>query len=397
MQVVLFDGHEWKDLLPLTYTRPVAELRIGIDTIREKWDNALNITCSILTQPYLQQKYSLPASEAVIAINASFLPNDRLLDNIYKLESGNAILIADKIVAVYLEESQLQDFYERRFDNLNLRSLPVFDWSDSVHIRYPWDLITFNGNVMQSDFARITKGRSSAPISGTNRLLGDNIFAEEGVVAEYATFNTTSGPVYLGKNSEVMEGAMIRGGLALGEGSSIKMGAKLYGPSTFGPHCKIGGEVTNCIFQEYSNKGHDGYLGNSYVGAWCNFGADTNSSNLKNNYKKVSAYSHRLEGPVDTGLQFLGLIMGDHSKTGINTMLNTGTVIGVSSNVFGAGFPSTFIPSFTWGGSENSELYVLEKALEVAQTVMLRRNMVMTDDDRKILTEVFEQTLKYRT
>ncbi len=397
MQVVLFDGPEWKDLLPLTYTRPVAELRIGIDTIREKWNAAFDSSCSVLTQSYLQHKFALPLTGPVTVINAAFLPDEPLMEHINRLTHEQTLMIDGHPVAMWLKENELKDFYDGRFNYHSRNNIHIDDKAETLHINYPWDLITLNGTILKSDFERITKGRTSASISKTNKLLGDDFFAEEGVLAEYATFNSTTGPIYLGKNSEVMEGAMVRGGLALGEGSVIKMGAKLYGPSTFGPYCKIGGEVTNSIFQEYSSKGHDGYLGNSYVGAWCNFGADTNSSNLKNNYKKVSAYSHRLEGPMDTGLQFLGLIMGDHSKTGINTMLNTGTVIGVSANVFGPGFPPTFIPSFTWGGMEGSETYVLEKALEVAEAVMSRRNITITEEDKKTLSEVFDLTLKFRS
>ncbi|MCO6460028.1 MAG: glucose-1-phosphate thymidylyltransferase [Saprospiraceae bacterium] len=384
MKVILFDGPEWGDLLPLTFTRPVADIRIGIDTIREKWEAALHTSCEILTQPYLQQHRIDESGGDYLMINAAYIPDAGLAEALIDLPVNRRLTLGDNIVAWRTDD------YRLPMPEVNRLDAVVFPFSDTViHIAFPWNIFSFNHEVLKSDFARITLNRTSKTISSTNRIIGDDVFAEEGVVAEGAIINSTLGPVYLGRGSEIMEGAMIRGGLALCEGSSIKMGAKLYGANTFGPHCKIGGEVTNSIFQGYSNKGHDGYLGNSVIGCWCNFGADTNSSNLKNNYKKISIYNYPARDKISSGQQFLGLIMGDHSKTGINTMLNTGTVVGVFANIFGSGFPDTHIPSFTWCDSGKMEPYRFEKAIEVAQNVMARRNLELSETEKGILAHIF--------
>lgn len=395
MNVVLFDGPEWEDLLPLTYTRPVAGLRIGIDTILDKWNAALNTECQIWTRDYLQDFYPLSASGDCLMINAAYLPNTFLADSVLLLEEGQRLEVNGKVVAARRVFGK-DILFSPEAPGQDLHPIPVLTHEIIHHIAYPWHLFTLNDAVLRQDFARLTRNRTSESLSGTNRIIGEDIFAEKGAKAECSIINTTTGPVYLGADSEIMEGAIIRGGLALCEGSSVKMGAKLYGANTFGPHCKIGGEVTNSIFQEFSNKGHDGYLGNSVIGAWCNFGADTNSSNLKNNYKKVRIFNLRTGTMVDSGQQFLGIIMGDHSKTGINTMFNTGTVVGVSSNIFGAGFPPTHIPSFAWGGGDRFETYQVGKAIEVAAAVMARRNVSLTDEYKTLLRYLFDHTAKYR-
>ena len=395
MDVILFDGPEWEDLLPLTYTRPVAGLRIGIDTIEEKWNAALDTKCQILTQAHIQPKYLVLPSEDYLMINAAYLPSTFLTDAVKNLKPYQKLIVNGDIIAV---RSSVGFDLGKSAEDLDreLEKISITSSSPLIHIQYPWHLFQYNDIVLKEDFKRLTHQRASAKLSTTNQLFGDQIFIGKNVKVEGAILNSLTGPIYLDDNSEVMEGSMIRGGLALGEGSSIKMGAKLYGANTFGPHCKIGGEVTNSIFQGYSNKGHDGYLGNSVIGEWCNFGADTNSSNLKNNYKKVSIYNHRTDTMINSGQQFIGLIMGDHSKTGINTMLNTGTVVGVSANIFGSGFPPTHVPSFTWGNDVNPDTYLLDKALEVAEAVMARRNFRLSDEDKEMLTAVFELTSKYR-
>lgn len=395
MDVILFDGPEWEDLLPLTYMRPIAGLRIGIDTIEDKWNAALKTKCQILTQSHIQPKYPVYTSDDYLMVNAAHLPTPFLVDAVANLQPQQQLIVNGDFVAVRRAVAFNAGKTAEEL-NKDLERISITSPEPLIHIQFPWDIFRLNDAVLREDFKRLTRHRISAPFSSTNQLIGDQIFAEENVQIECAILNSATGPIYLEANSEVMEGAIIRGGLALGEGSSIKMGAKLYGANTFGPHCKIGGEVTNSVFQGYSNKGHDGYLGNSVIGEWCNFGADTNSSNLKNNYKKVSAYNHKREEMIETGQQFLGLIMGDHSKTGINTMLNTGTVIGVSANVFGAGFPPTFIPSFSWGNDENVETYKLEKAIEVATAVMARRNIEIPQIDKEMMRSVFELTAKYR-
>jgi len=251
---------------------------------------------------------------------------------------------------------------------------------------------------LREDFQLITKGRKSQPLSSSVNVLGkENIFIEEGAQVEFATLNAQEGPIYIGSNAQVMEGAFIRGPFSLGEGSVIKMGARIYGATTIGPHSKCGGELENVVIFGYTNKAHDGFLGNAVLGEWCNIGAGTNNSNLKNNYTPVKLWNYPIERFALTGMQFCGLVMGDHSKCGINTMLNTGTVIGVSANVFGAGFPRNFIPSFSIGGGHGFKELRLKNGLEVAHTVMQRRDMDLDDEDRNILDAVFRRTQKFRT
>jgi UDP-N-acetylglucosamine diphosphorylase/glucosamine-1-phosphate N-acetyltransferase len=243
----------------------------------------------------------------------------------------------------------------------------------------------------------LTKGRKSQPLNNSCRNIGKGkIFIEEGASANDTTFNTTTGCIYIGKDAEVMEGSVVRGPFALCEHSVLKMSSKIYGATTIGPHSKVGGEVNNSVVFGYSNKAHDGFLGNSVIGEWCNLGADTNNSNLKNNYANVKLWNYSGENFIDTGLQFCGLIMGDHSKCGINTMFNTGTVAGVSSNIFGSGFPRNFIPSFSWGGAQGFTTYRFEHAIETAQLVMQRRNTELTDNDKDILKYIFDNDEKFR-
>lgn len=396
MLTLLFDGPEREHLLPLTYTRPVADLRIGIDTIHEKWEALLQTEAGILTLPYLQPAFPFPARERYRLINSSILPSAPLIQEINNLREGEVLRKDDTVIALIVEAQSIHTF-DRANPAGTLHQVKTLPSTIEIdHITRPWHLITLNGKQLELDFDRITAHRTSAPIDASNKFIGDRFFAEEGAQAHYSIFNSSSGAIYLGSGSEVMEGCMIRGGLALGADSTVKMGAKLYGPSTFGPYCKVGGEITNSVIWGYTNKGHDGFMGNSIIGAWCNFGADTNTSNLKNNYKKVNMFSHAVGGQVATGMQFLGLLMGDHSKTGINTMLNTGTVVGTSTNVFGGGFPPVFIPSFTWSNAGKIETYLPDKALEVAEAVMQRRDITMTIVDREVLRHVFAETAKFR-
>jgi UDP-N-acetylglucosamine diphosphorylase/glucosamine-1-phosphate N-acetyltransferase len=268
--------------------------------------------------------------------------------------------------------------------------------TDLTLIDRPWKLFANNANELERDYELLTAGRQSAPLSSTNTLIGNRIFLEKGAVAEAAVFNTTTGPIYLAADSEVMEGSLVRGGLALGEHSALKLGTKIYGAVTIGPHCKVGGEVNNSVIFGYSNKGHDGFLGNSVLGEWCNIGADSNNSNLKNNYDEVRLWSYVSGGFERTGLQFCGLMMGDHSKCGINTMFNTGTVIGVSTNIFGSGFPRNFVPSFAWGGAQGFTEYKLNKALDTARRVMARRGIDLNEIEEAILAEVYKQSKQHR-
>lgn len=390
MHIVFFDGNTRPHLLPLTFTRPVAQLRVGILTIAEKWQKYWGETqVSFFTQDYLSGKFPLVESNDAMWINGAICPTKSLVERVKNLQTGQCLVSGDEILAARAPGARQMP----NSADLQPQDCPV---SDYTFIDRPWKIFSQNGIELQRDYDLITQGRSSAPLSDTNTLIGDQIFAEDGVQAEAATFNSTTGPIYLGKNSAVMEGSVVRGGFALGEASQLKLAAKIYGPTTIGPHSKVGGEVNNSVIQGYSNKGHDGFLGNSVIGEWCNLGADTNISNLKNNYAPVKLWSYVKKGFEKTGQQFCGLIMGDHSKCGINTMFNTGTVVGVSANIYGAGFPRNFIPSFSWGGAQGLAEYRFEKAMETAQLVMQRRGMELTATEKDILKQVFEQTAPAR-
>lgn len=389
MNYILFDGSSRVNLLPLTYTKPVAEIRIGILTIREKWEKWLNTTTTTLTEDYLEDKYPMVEMENNIMINASFLPTESLIDTITKLQKNQAIFKEDEIIAFHTTDTQK----EVKFDNYQIINFT----DDVIQLKYNWDIFTNNGEALESDFKLITKNRISAPIPKTVHCINkDQIFLEEGVEIEIGVLNASKGPIYLGKHTQIMEGSMIRGPFAMGEHSVVKMGTKVYGPTTLGPKCKIGGEVNNVILSGYCSKGHEGYLGNAVIGEWCNIGADTNNSNLKNNYAEVKMWDYEKERFVKTGLQFCGLIMGDHSKCAINTMFNTGTVVGVSANIYGSNFPRNFIPSFSWGGAAGFTTYQIEKAKTTANLVIKRKNEDFTEKDIKILEHVFDLSKKYR-
>ncbi len=393
--IILFDNETRNNLLPLTYTRPVCELRVGILTIREKWEKRLKGEASFITEGYLSEKYDISISEKNYLINGSVLPSPMLVKLIEELDDNEALLKDGELIAAKIDKLQ----FERLMDDTKIDELEGHELAKTKfdRIRYPWDIFTLNDKEIKKDFDLLTKGRNSARISESNKVLGrDNIFLEKGAKVEFATLNASAGPIYIGKNAEIMEGALIRGGFALCEGAVVKMGAKIYGATTIGPYSKVGGEISNSVLIGYSNKGHDGYLGNSVLGEWCNLGADTNVSNLKNNYAEVKVWNYDAERFLPTGLQFAGVIMGDHSKTGINTMLNTGTVIGVFANIFGSGFPRNFIPSFSWGGAHGFSTYKTEKAFEVAEIVMKRRKVNLTPADSVILLRIFELDEKYR-
>ena len=389
MHYILFDGDRREALRPFTYTRPVAEVRTGILTLREKWERRLGESVSWLTEQYLEEKFPLTSGSDNLLIKGSLLADDSLTLAVKELESGQALWDGTQILAYRSPR------VEREVD------FGVFEKKEYTkayrEVRHTWDLFSLNGEALEADFQLLTRGRESAPLSDTNQVLHpERIFLEEGATVEYCILNATSGPVYIGKGATVMEGSMIRGGFALGNHSVVKMGAKIYGPTSTGPHCKIGGEINNAVLFGYSNKGHDGFLGNAVLGEWCNLGADTNNSNLKNNYAKVRLWNYESERFDPTGLQFCGLIMGDHSKCAINTMFNTGTVIGVSCNIFSAGFPRNFIPSFSWGGTSGFSTYLPKKAFEAAKVAMARREVPFTEADERILLHIFEESGKYR-
>ncbi|MFZ3273561.1 MAG: GlmU family protein [Lutibacter sp.] len=389
MNYILFDGTVRNSLLPLTFTKPVADLRIGILTIREKWETYLGFTTTTLTEDYLEEKFPMVEMAQNVMINASFLPTLSLAEMIMELKENQAIFKEEEVIAFYTTDSQETIDFEH-YEQIE------FD-SEVTQIKNTWNLFSLNEMALRADFELITEGRKSQPIpEGVRFLNKENIFIEEGAKILFSVLNADSGPIYIGKDALVMEGSLIRGPFALGENSVVKMGAKIYGATTIGPFCTIGGEVNNAILSGYSNKGHDGFLGNSVLGEWCNIGADTNNSNLKNNYSEVRLWNYETENFAKTGLQFCGLIMGDHSKCGINTMFNTGTVIGVSANIYGSNFPRNFIPSFSWGGAAGFSTYQLDKVNETAVLVMKRREVDYDEKEQRILAHIFEITKKYR-
>ena len=390
MNYILFDGPARKKLLPFTYTRPVADLRIGILTIREKWEKHLGSTTSTITEEYLSEKFPMVEFEENVMINASYIPTEILVEQVLDLQVNQALFDGDDIVAFYTKDTQEEIDFDS-YEQLEVTAEGVFK------IENNWDIFSKNHEAIQLDYDLITQGRTSAEIpKGVQTVHSENIFIEEGAKINYCSLNASDGPIYIGKDAEIMEGALIRGPFALCEHATVKMGAKIYTGTTIGPYCKVGGEVTNSVLMAYSNKGHDGYLGNSVLGEWCNIGADSNNSNLKNNYEEVRLWDYETEGFAKTGLQFCGLMMGDHSKCGINTMFNTGTVIGVSVNIFGTGFPRNFVPSFSWGGASGFTTYKTNKAFQTAKLVMERRNIPFDEQEAAILEHIFEDSAKYR-
>ncbi len=374
MNIRLNDNTNRLDFAPLTLTRPIGNLRMGIMTNDERWAFLLpEVRVFYKTDDYLQEKF--PDAKNGIEVDARIVPNQAFAKAVTELESNASLWIGEEKVAWVGEGTRT-----KKYDG----ELPVI-------VRNRWGLYMENDRVLQEDYALITAGRVSEPLTASNRVIGDasQIFLEKGARIEGATLNTTNGPVYVGENAEIMEGSLVRGPFAMSNDAVLKMGAKIYGPVSVGPYCKIGGEVGASIFYGYSNKGHEGYLGNSLIGEWCNLGADTNTSNLKNNYGKVKTYSYRSGKQEQTDIQFMGLTMGDHSKCGINTMFNTATVVGVSSNIFSAGFPDKFIPSFRWG--VQGDTYAFDKALESANNMMIRRKLTLSDTEIAILRYIADR------
>lgn len=389
MNYILFDGPSRNALLPFTFTRPVADILIGIMTIRQKWEMHLGSTTTTLTEEYLSDKFPMVELEENVMINASFLPTAILVEMVQDLKSNQAIFKGEEVIAFYTNDEQ---------EEVDFDTYEIIEFTDDcITVEHTWDIFSKNDAAIREDFQFLTEDRTSQPIpKSVNVIAPENIFIEEGAKLAFVTLNASSGPIYIGKDSEIMEGTVIRGPFALCENAVVKMAAKIYGATTVGPHSRLGGEINNSVLFAYSNKGHDGFLGNSVLGEWCNIGADSNNSNLKNNYEEVKLWSYETEGFAKTGLQFCGLMMGDHSKCGINTMFNTGTVVGVSANIFGSGFPRNFVPSFSWGGASGFTTYVTKKAFETAKLVMSRRNIVFDETEAAILEHVFEETKKWR-
>ena len=385
MNYVLFDGQHHQKLKPLTLTRPVADLRVGLFKIHEKWSLSLNNKVEIRCKDYLADKFSSQTNQVEVGISAALLPNDELLEAIEEL-SDNTIMMKDGHVLAIKPLPEENDLMEKKLSKYSVLKYT----GEAKFVNRPMDIFLLNEEQIIKDLNFINKEELATDKYGDgNLIIGDQVFIEKGAKITGATLNSTYGPIYIGKNSEVMEGVNIRGPFALMDESIVKMGAKIYGPTTIGPKCKVGGELGNVVFQGFSNKAHDGFLGNSVIGYWCNLGADTNTSNLKNNYSEVKSYNYASETFESTGTMYCGLIIGDHSKSGINTMFNTGSVLGAFVNVFDGGFPPKFINSFSWGGKQGFVPYDFEKAIEVARVVMSRRNEELDEKTHSIYKSIF--------
>src|SRR5690606_36114477 len=385
MQLVFSDAQYCEDFLPLTFTRPITEMRCGILTFSERWKKLLTIDeISYLTEDFLQEKFQKPEKRESLFLVPNFLPTPDVLQQIKNLQKGEALVYQDELLAakVHMENFTLSQI-EKMTDITE----------ELLFFKQPTDLFSYNHTAIDFDFELLTEGRNTQPLSPTNGFLGnpEDLFMEEGAQIEFSTLNTKTGKIYIGKNAEIMEGCHLRGPIALCEDSKFNLGAKIYGATTVGPHSKVGGEVNNVVIFGYSNKGHDGFIGSSVIGEWCNLGADTNSSNLKNNYATVKLWNYKSKKFTDTGLQFAGVIMGDHAKTAINTQLNTGTVVGLAANIFKNGFPPNLVENFSWGGMKGDEKFKLEKAIEVAEKAMIRRKIILSEADKKILGYIFKQ------
>lgn len=392
--IILFDNEVRDHLLPFTYIRPVCEIRVGILTIREKWEKALQGKASFITQDHLSEKYDITISERNFLINGSVLPSPEICSLIRQMDNGEAMLLKGELIAAVLDRNQFNRLMYDEIEDLSSFEVTGTPFDKLNHL---WDIFKVNGQAIRADYEELTQGRKSAPLSSTNQVLGaENIFLEPGAQVECAVLNATDGPIYLGRNAKVMEGSLIRGPFVLGEGSTVKMGAKIYGPTSIGPKCVVGGEIKNVVIFGHSNKGHEGYLGNSVIGEWCNIGADTNCSNLKNNWSEVKLWNFPEGKFLPTGELKAGLFLGDYSMCGINTMFNTGTVVGLCCNVFGSGFPRNFLPSYSWGGNHGLATYRPEKAFAAIENMMRIHGADLSATDRLHLLKVFEESAKYR-
>ena len=381
MNVILFDNNR-VNYYPLSFTRPIAYFRVGIFTIKEKWEQYYK-SVSVKTEDYLSAKFALKVQKDNLWIDAKILPSQALITELNSLRVGEALAKNGTIFAF-------------RNSTFTRDKLNIIDSNASFNsIENLWDIFLDNDREINSDFEFLAK-RKSQTLNQSNTLIGDKIFIEKGAKVSCSILNTENGPIYIGKDAEIMEGSLVRGPFAMLNNSVLKMGSKIYGATTLGPFCKVGGEVSNAVFFGYSSKAHDGFLGNSVIGEWCNLGADTNNSNLKNDYAEVKLWNYETESFKNTGLQFCGLIMGDHTKCSINTMFNTGTVVGVSANIFGSGFPRNFIPSFSWGGASGFSVYKLAKVFDVVEKVFARRKLKFDKVEKDILTHVYDMTKRYR-
>lgn len=371
MNYTLFDGQFHQKLKPLTFTKPVSSLRIGFHTIKEKWEAYLQQEVGIRTKDYLALKFKSISSESHCGICAALIPNEELVSTILDLEEKTIMIHDNKVLAIKPLPDEGVNLEKTLNDYKKVTFLGEYDL-----IERPMDIFILNEKEINNDLKSLPTDKIKRKTFGFhNTIIGNQVYIEDGAKVQGAFLNSEDGPIYIAKGAEIMEGSLVRGPFVMHEGSVLKLGTKVYGATSIGPYCKVGGEVNNVVFQGFSNKAHDGFVGNSVIGEWCNMGADTNTSNLKNNYGEVKSWDYYTKSYKSTGTKYCGLIMGDHSKCGINTMFNTGSVVGVFANIFDAGFPPKFVPSFSWGGKSGFENYDLKKAIEVAKMVMARRNI----------------------
>lgn len=387
--IILFDAVEVREnLLPMTFTRPVADLRVGILTIREKWERVLDGSYSYLTVDYLQEKFPVNEAEENLFVAGNICPTTDLVAKIKMLNVGDVLISSQGVIIAF--RGGLKDFSSRNF----AREIECYD--DCLTIKMLYDIFMENHRGIVEDFALLTHGRASQSLSDTNTVIGNPvdangnpmIFIEEGAVVEGAMLNVKNGPIYVGRNAEVMEGSCLRGPIALCEHAVVNMGTRMYGATTLGPYCKVGGEVNNVVMMGYSNKAHDGFLGNAVIGEWCNIGGGSTASNLKNDYTEIKLWNYPAHRFLRTGLQFCGLIMGDHSKSGINCMFNTATVLGVGVNIHGAGFPRNFVASFSEGSASGFTDVPLTKFFDIARRMMARRGLTLSEIDMRIFESI---------
>lgn len=394
MQLNIFDTISAKRLLPFTHTRPVADIRCGILTQRERWEKLLNLSQSgTITGKVLSKVFPPIYNSDNLYVNAAILANEAIAEQVAALQNGEALVAAEVLIALRTSEQlTLSDFNNK---TISYQAIPYE--ANFRMLQNVWDIFGLADEAIRYDFNLLSSNVQSEALPAHNTLIGsaEDLFIAKGAQITAAILNTTTGPIFIDEDAEVMEGAMLRGPIYLGKHGAFKMGTKVYGATSIGHHSKVGGELSNVIMFDYSNKGHDGYLGNAVIGSWCNLGADTNASNLKNNYDEVSIWSEYENRMVKTGTQFCGLLMGDHSKCGINTMFNTGTVVGVSCNIYGGDFPDKYIPSFSWGGKNDMTSYQFDKAIDTARRMMARRGKQPTAEEIEVLASICEKSQRF--
>ncbi len=397
MNIVLFDTLQAQEALkPFSFTRALSSIRLGIVTIQEKWQYYFQGDFSFITSPYLNSKFPCVKAKTNLCINSTVCPEEMLVEAIKQLQPNEKLVKGNELIACCGDEKLLKAFQNNDFDHLGLKKVSFED--PITQLKDKWDIFLLNNQELRRDFQRICRGRKTQGIHDRHTIAYNEkaIFVEEGATIKAAFFNAELGPIYIGKHAIIQEGAIIQGPTAICNHAQISIGAKIRNATTIGPHARVGGEVSNAVIFGYTNKVHDGFLGNSVLGEWCNLGAGTNTSNLRNDYGEVKVWDYQQKGLIDTKLQFCGLFMGDHSKCAINTRFNTGTVVGVSANVFGANFPEQFVPSFTWGDKLYGTTYSIARALKTAARMMQRRTVQLTEADAYMLTHIWHATAHYR-